>query len=33
MFVQAYNIMTEVADKIYMDATGDRTIEKIHGGE
>lgn len=33
MFVQAYDIMTEIADMIYMDATGDRTIEEIHGGE
>lgn len=33
MFVQAYNMMTEIADRIYMDATGDRTIEEIHGGE
>lgn len=33
MFVQAYSIMTEIADMIYMDATGDRTIEEVHGGE
>ena len=33
MFVQAYDIMTEIADMIYMDATGDRAIEEVHGGE
>lgn len=32
-FDEAYRLLTGIADRAYMDATGDRTIEEIHGGE
>lgn len=32
-FDEAYLLLTGIADRAYMDATGDRTIEEVRGGE